>query len=60
MSRFSKLPLLLALASACPPPAWAQTAPATGAAPPEQVMQSRWGGTVPVIQSGEWKDLDLK
>jgi len=54
MSRLSKLPLLAALASACPLPTSAQSAPATGAVPPEQVMQSRWGGTVPVIHSGEW------
>lgn len=59
MSRLSSVPLFLALASARPLPALAQTSSEAQPTQPEQIMQSRWGGTVPVIPSGDWNGTRL-
>ncbi|KRA83619.1 hypothetical protein [Altererythrobacter sp. Root672] len=52
MNRTAKLPLVAALALTVAAPLQAQTGATTP--PPEQTMQSRWGGKVPLIQSAEW------
>jgi hypothetical protein len=59
MSRASTLAVLAALGSAWTLPALAQTASDPAAAQPDQIMQSRWGGTVPDLSSGEWQGARL-
>lgn len=53
MPRAANLTLAAALALASFAPAVAQST-STAPASPNSTMQSRWGGTVPVIASGEW------